>query len=113
MFLPPSVGGISVGGNPQSQVLAAGNVAQFPGRNASGGYGSGELEALLNQLQYVSNRPGLPLLEVLANMNLEDEGWLPVLHRLSSSAGNEAYGQPSAPNMVDALSVRWSFRTVV
>ena len=85
-------------------MLAAGNVAQFPGRNASGGYGSGELEALLDQLQYVSNGPGLPLLEVLANMNLGDEGWLPVLHRLVSSTGNEAYGQASAPNVVDAQS---------
>ena len=99
--LPPSFGGVQVGGNPQSQVLAAGNVAQFPGLSASGGYGSGELEALLNQLQYVSNGPRLPLLEVLANMNLGDEGWLPVLHRLASSTGNEAYGQASAPNMVD------------
>ena len=81
--LSPSFGGIVMGGNPQSQVLAAGNVAQFPGRNASRGYGSGEPEALLDRLQYVSYAPGLPLLEVLANMNLEDERWLPVLHRLA------------------------------
>ena len=35
-------------------------------------------------------------------MNSEDDGWFPVLHRLASSTGIEAYGQASAPSMVDA-----------
>ena len=83
---------------------AAGNVAQFPGRNANGSDGSGELEALLNQLQYVSNGPGPPLLEVLSGMNLEDDGWFPVLQHLASSTGNEAYGHASTPGMVGAHS---------
>ena len=37
--LPPSVGGIPVGGDPHCQVLATENVAQFSGRDASGSYG--------------------------------------------------------------------------
>ena len=62
----------------------------------------GELEGLLSQLQYVSNAPGPPLLDILSGMNFEDDGWFPVLHRLASSTSIEAYGQASAPSMVDA-----------
>ena len=90
--LPPRVSGIPVGGNPHSQALAAENVAQFSGRDASGSYGvMSELEALLSQLQYVSNGPGPPLLEMLAGLNLEDVEWIPVLRRLVHSIGPEAY----------------------
>ena len=95
--LLPSVGGIPVGGDPHCQVLATGNVAQFSGRDASGSHGLGDREELLNQLQYVSNGPGPPLLEMLAGSNFEDDGWISVLRHLASSIGNEAYGQASAP----------------
>ena len=100
--LPPSVGGIPVGGNTHCQVLATGNVAQFSGRDASGSGALGELEALLNQLQYVSNGPGPPLLEILAGSNFEDDGWISMLRHLASPIGNEAYGQASAPCVVGA-----------
>ena len=102
VLLPPSVGGIPVGGDPHCKVLAAGNVAQFSGRNASGSGGLGERAALLNQLQYVSNGPGSPLLEVLAGSNFEDAGCISVLQHLASPIGNEAYGQASAPCVVGA-----------
>ena len=100
--LPPSVGGIPVGGDPHCQVLATGNVAQFSGCDASGSYGLSEREALLNQLQYVSNGPGPPILEMLSGSNLEDDEWIPWFHRFASSTSNEAFGQASAPCVVGA-----------
>ena len=69
VLLPPSVGGIPVGGDPHCH----------------------------NQLQYVSNGPGPPLLEVLAGSNFEDAGWISVLQ-----IGNEACGQALAPCVVGA-----------
>ena len=104
MSLPPSVGGIPVGGDPHCQVPATGNVAQFSGRDASGSYGLSEREALLNQLRYVSNGPGPSILEMLADSNLDDEGWIPWFHRLASPIGNEAFnfGPASTPCVVGA-----------
>ena len=97
VLLPPSVGGMpQLGDDPQfrGQSLAAGNVAQFAGRDASGGYGLSEGEAL--QLRNVSNGPGPPISEILAGANFEDDRWTPWLHRIVSPTGNEAFGQASA-----------------
>ena len=74
ILLPPSVGGIPVGGDPHCH----------------------------NQLQYVSNGPGPPLLEVLAGSNFEDAGWISVLQHLASPVGTEAYCQALAPCVVGA-----------
>ena len=79
-------------------MLATGNVAQFSGCDASGSSGWSEREVLLNHLRHVSNRPGPPLLEILAGSNFEDDGWISALRHLVSPIGNEAYGQASAPD---------------
>ena len=91
-----------MGGDPRRQVLAAGNVAQFSGRDASGSYVLSEREALLSQLRYVSNRPGPTISEVLAGSNFEDARWDPWLHSIVLPIGTEAFGQASAPCVVGA-----------